>query len=369
MATIITGGEVILKNGISFKGGGSTILNGLISDLFDQDLISAQYKTDLMSKLGLVYTKPLNQDQTFDIMVGTGELDEIKEGENLPIKDISKGKGKGFELKIYGEAYKVTKQFVKWVQTAKTLQGADSSVMSEWARIAHNIKNLDRAKIKTMNKLFAELLIKGKLTSNLYGPGSLTPYGQPLFSTAHPFLAGTKTFSNYYGAYALSATDATAITTSRGYIKGAIDMLKNGCRLQNGDYIETPSSYDLLVPRTLETTAREVLNDGSKFAPDGNNANKLSVFEFQGSRINLVILDTIGGYDKNGNMIGTGNEWFLFNREGAALAQAARYIELYPAEINTYENNDNKNTYISIDMSCTVDHYGLESFIVGANIA
>jgi hypothetical protein len=38
-------------------------------------------------------------------------------------------------------------------------------------------------------------------------------------------------------------------------------------------------------------------------------------------------------------------------------AQALRYIELYPASIEVYKNDDNKNQYISIDMSCTVDHY------------
>ena len=71
--------EVILKNGISIKAGGNDILNGLIGDLFDQDDVSAQYSTDLMEKMGLSYTRPLNLEETFDIMVGSGELDEINE--------------------------------------------------------------------------------------------------------------------------------------------------------------------------------------------------------------------------------------------------------------------------------------------------
>jgi len=45
-----------------------------------------------MNKLGLTYTKPLNIEETFDIMVGAGELDEIDEGENLPEIDLTKGK-------------------------------------------------------------------------------------------------------------------------------------------------------------------------------------------------------------------------------------------------------------------------------------
>jgi len=67
-------------------------------------------------------------------------------------------------------------------------------------------------------------------------------------------------------------------------------------------------------------------------------------------------------------LIGTTSQWFIYNKQGAMEAQAARFIELYPAEIESYKNDDNKNQYISIDMSCTVDHYGLEQFIVGANI-
>jgi len=63
-------------------------------------------------------------------------------------------------------------------------------------------------------------------------------------------------------------------------------------------------------------------------------------------------------------MIGTETMWFIYNKEGSRIANAVRYIELYPAEIEVYKNDDNKNHYISIDMSCTVDHYGLEQFIV-----
>lgn len=360
--------DVIFKNGVSINWGWNKVLNSLIGDLFDQDLISAQYKTDLMTKLGLTYTKPLSLEETFDIMVGTQDLDEINEGDNLPEIDLTKWKGKWFELKIFGWKYKVSKQFMKWAETASTLENADSSVKSEWARVARNIKGLDRSRIKTMNKLFAQLLVDGRKSDQAYWPGSLWAYGQPLFSTAHPYLNGTKTFSNYYGDYALSAVDATAITTSRGYIKWAIAQLKNDVRLQNGDYVEMPSTYQLLVPRAWETTAREVLNNGSRFAPDWTNANKENVFMFEGSRIELVVLDTIGWYDKHWNMIGTETMWFIFNKSGAEMAQAARFIELYTAEIDTYQNMDNKNYYISVDMSCTVDHYGLECFIVWANI-
>ena len=349
--------EVILKNGISIAAGGNDILNGLIGDLFDQDEVSAQYNTDLMEKLGLTPTTPLNLEETFDIMVGSGELDEIEEWENLPEIDLTKGKGKGFELKQFGGKYKVSKLFMKWAEKSQTLANADSSVKSEWARIARNIKGLDRSKVKTKNKLFAELITKGKYTDAAYWPGSTTPYGQALFSSAHPYLEGTKTFSNV----AELALDSANLLT-------VINQLKVTVRLQNGDYVDMPSEYELQVPRALETTARQVLNNGSKFSGADNNSAELNVFAFEGSRIKLVVVDTWGSLDKRGTMIGAVDMWTVFNKTGARQAQAARFIELYAAEIEVYKNDDNKNNYISIDLSCTVDHYWLESFIVGSKI-
>ena len=57
---------------------------------------------------------------------------------------------------------------MKWVEASQTLENADSSVKSEWARIARNIKGLERSKVKTKNKLFAELLTRGRLTSSAF---------------------------------------------------------------------------------------------------------------------------------------------------------------------------------------------------------
>lgn len=360
--------EVILKNGISIKNGWWEILNWLISDLFDQDDVSAEYNTGLMEKLGLTYTKPLNLEETFDIMVGSWELDEIDEWANLPEIDTTKWKGKWFELKIFWGKYKVSKFFMEWVKSSQTLQWADSSVKSEWARLARNIKGLDRSKVKTKNKLFAELLTQSRLTSSAFWPWSLTPYGQALISWSHPYLEWTKTFDNYGWALTLVSTSTSTIATSRANIKTMLNIVKNNCRLQNGDYVEVASVYDLMVPRELETTSREVLNDGSKFSWQNSNSEELNVFSFEWSNIRLVVLDTVGSLDKKGELIGTTTQWYMYNKEWAKQAQAARFIELYAATIEAYRNDDNKNEYISIDLSCTVDHYWLESFIAWANI-
>ena len=59
---------------------------------------------------------------------------------------------------------------MKWVEASETLENADSSVQKEWARLARNIIGLERSKIKTKNKLFAELLTKSRYTSSANGP-------------------------------------------------------------------------------------------------------------------------------------------------------------------------------------------------------
>jgi hypothetical protein len=48
------------------------------------------------------------------------------------------------------------------------------------------------------------------------------------------------------------------------------------------------------------------------------------------------------------------------------MASALRFITLYDAEVRVFENHDNGKTYVGIDMGYAVDHYGLESFIVGS---
>ena len=48
------------------------------------------------------------------------------------------------------------------------------------------------------------------------------------------------------------------------------------------------------------------------------------------------------------------------------MASAMRFITLYDAEVNVYTNDSNNNTYVSMDMGYAVDHYGLESFVIGS---
>jgi len=43
--------EINFTNSLTYAGWGKDILNPLITSLFDQDIVSAEYSTDLESKL------------------------------------------------------------------------------------------------------------------------------------------------------------------------------------------------------------------------------------------------------------------------------------------------------------------------------
>ena len=94
-------GNVLFNNGMTYAAGATDILNGLITDIIDTNKQSyiAKQAEDLQSKMHYTETKALNPLQVFSETVGAYELDEIKEGQSLPVIDVEKGADKGFQLK------------------------------------------------------------------------------------------------------------------------------------------------------------------------------------------------------------------------------------------------------------------------------
>jgi len=68
----------------------------LLTDIIDQDKQSyiGKQAEDLKTKMHFTETKALNPEQKFTEMVGAYELDEIVEGESLPMIDVEKGADK-----------------------------------------------------------------------------------------------------------------------------------------------------------------------------------------------------------------------------------------------------------------------------------
>jgi hypothetical protein len=210
--------------------------------------------------------------------------------------------------------------------------------------------------------MMTELLTLGWSEANAFGPGSSTPYGEPLFDSAHPYKAGTLSFSN------LGSTPDDNLTATS--LQAAIDAHKSSLRLQNGDRVLSPGSYKLIVSRALAVTARGILNTAGNqvgmYSGTGSNAMQMNTFSFNGYKVEIVENPFIGYTKLDGTALGTDAYWFLLNDTAASMAGAMRYITLYDAEVEVYENKDNKQTFVSIDMGSTVDHYGLESYITGS---
>jgi hypothetical protein len=159
---------VIYNNNLTMAGGGKDVLSPLITSLFDQDLVSHEYMEDLMEKMGFRSTRALTPDQKFSVIIGAYELSEITEGQDIPDVEVGKGNNKGYEIVQYGGKIGITKLFRKWIETASTLEGADTSVKAEWARLAQNILNLRRGQVKNKNISMTELLTQGWVATNAY---------------------------------------------------------------------------------------------------------------------------------------------------------------------------------------------------------
>ena len=128
--------------------------------------------------------------------------------------------------------------------------------------------------------------------------------------------------------------------------------------------IKTPSMYTLLVPRALETTARKLLNTpGSQsgvYAGTGSNANLLNVFSFNGSAVEIVVLDMLGEDDGRGNKVGGTNAntmWFLMNKEYATRYKVFRINRLRDKEIKMFMDDETDSVFTKITATFEVDHY------------
>jgi hypothetical protein len=188
-----------------------------------------------------------------------------------------------------------------------------------------------------------------------------------LFSASHPYGQGINagTFQNVLGGTGLGTLNGVLNATN---LQGALQVQKTQLRMQNGDRVDTPSKYILLVSRANAVTARSILNTAGNqvgvYAGTGSNAALLNTFSYQGNTVEIMELPYLGGKDKSGNTIGSDAMWFLLNAEGAEMARAMRKITLWDAEFGTYVNESNKKSFVTVDMAFTVDHFGAEAFVV-----
>lgn len=361
--------QVLFNNGLTYAAWATDVLNGMLTDIIEQDKLSyvGKQTEDLMSKMLYTPTKALNPEQTFTEQVGAYELDTITEGQSLPMIDVEKGADKGFQLIMKGGKLKVTKYFMEWLKQNKNLDGADSSIQAYYQRLASATINLSRGALKSRYDEMANVIAKGWVATSAFWPGSPTPYGKSIFYNAHPIMNGTSSFSNVLDGTGQTVDKALSATS----LQWALDNHKTRLRMQNGDFVgNAAGTYELRVPRALEQTARVILqqNNDTKFmfAGTGTNANLLNSFTFKGNVVTLKVIEPRGRTLKDGTTLGNNTMRVVVNSEAINEGKALRYITLWGENVETHYDFDTKNYFASIDLSFAADHYGCQYGMVGS---
>jgi len=360
-------GQVQFNNGLTYAAGHTEVLNGMLTDIIDQDKLSyiGKQTEELKNKMHFTDTKALNPEQKFTEMVGAYELDEVTEGQSLPMIDVEKGADKGFELKIFGNKLKVTKFFMEWLKSNQNISGADSSIQSYYNRLANATINLSRGAMKTKYDEMAQLIAKATVATSAFGPGSPTAYGKSLANAAHPIMNGTSSFSNVLDQSGQTLNKALSATS----LQWALDNHKTALRMQNGDFVGNSAGvYELRVPRALEQTARAILQQADKskliFAGTGSNAQLLNTFTFSGNTVELKVIEPRGRTLKDGTTLGSSTMWAVVNPEVLREGKALRSITLWGENVETHYDFDTKNYFASIDLSFACDHYWAQYWLV-----
>ncbi len=348
--------NVNFQTGVNFQEG-AQILSPLIQEIADMVEAEVGLK-DEAAKFGFTMGDVLTPSGVITSMVWPEYLPEITEDGETPILTLTQGYDKGYEMKTYGGRLKTTKLFLEWLKKAQTLQGADSSVKAELNKFKDGIVRLMRSSKRTINREITNTLAKGFSITSAFWPGSAGGDGVSLFSAVHPVKSEPGvTYSNLRAA-ALSAVE----------LEAAIQAYKTGVKAPSGFRIDTPDTFTLLVPRALETAARKILNSSGDqaglWAGTGSNANLMNVFSFQGSKVELVVLDMLGETDKAGGKIGGANAdamWFLLNKSYALEYGAFRIFTLWSDEIETWYDNNTKSTFTDLTCHWGVDFYNPEA--------
>ena len=125
-----------------------------------------------------------------------------------------------------------------------------------------------------------------------------------------------------------------------------------------------------MVPRALETAARKMLNSSGDqagmWAGTGSNSNLGNVFSFQGSKVELQVLDMIGEPDGKGGVIGGANGnamWFLLNKPYALEYKAFRVFTLWGDEVESWYDPRVSSSFTKLTCHYGVDFYNPEAIM------
>lgn len=289
----------------------------------------------------------------FTSMLGTVWMDEIGEFDEFPIGNKEQWYEKGYKLSRFGKKVAISKSLRKWIEASTKSPKLDWTVKMELRKLSNDINQLINSVKITKAERATELFTKGFSKTAAYWPGSGTPDGVALFSASHVIKSTWALQSNLI-SWALTQTT----------LENAITALRN-MRDGMGRKMKRAKVYQLFVSSENEKNARRILNDGSNFAAsvlDTATTNDVTanVFQWDGFRIELVVLETLNQPKWDGTTVGSATMWFLMNREAARQLEAFKYIVLYNEEMDMYEDKPTKVVYVDMDLSFNVDAYNYE---------
>lgn len=345
---------VVAFDEITFNGGGESLMDPLITRTVDQ--INLERKTkNVKADLGFVDTMPLSSKETYGSVNGVNELPKLLENGTKEEIEQAVGPEKGYKIVQYGGKITSSDLFGEWLRTAKTLNGAKDDLKAEFVSQAKAAKKLMMAADKGIEVECTKVFAKGFSITAGKGPGSATAKGLPLFSASHTIYATGTTFSNLISG---GVTEANLIAAIKLHI---------AVRLENGSRVDQPRvhGYDLYVSPDKEMDTLTILNNSSKFAATGNNASAMNQFMFDGSRVNLKVMERLGDPDRDGVTIGSSTMAFLVNTPMLKQAEALKFIRLTSPSVKQYINPETDQSVTDIKNSFAADHFGAEYFIVG----
>lgn len=351
--------NIVFQTGANYAEG-QAILSPLIQEIANQS--EAQVGLDSQAeKFGFVMGEALTPKGEITAMVGPEPLRKISEDSIAPLLMLMQGYTKTYAMDTYSIKHKVTKVFLEWLKKGAHMVGVDSSVAQELQTFKEAIERMVMGSELTLNELITRTYTDGFSISQAYGAGAASPDGVALFSASHIIKKTGSLYSNLIPAGAFLS--ATTLQTQ-------IQAYKTTVYTPNGYRIKTPEIFDLLVPRALETTARQILNSTGElsgmFAGTGNNANLLNVFSFQGSKVRLTVLDMVGEVGMDGSVIGGANAdkmWFLLNKEYALKFKAFRIFRLWDNEIKMFTNDETDSLFTKISCHFGVEHFNPEAIM------
>lgn len=313
----------------------------------------------IMKELGFEPQKVVDPKGVIDILGWVLDLEDVDEFGELPFVEDEIIGEKGYNTSRKWNKIGMSRRTTKWLQNAKS---GDTTlpdfVIRDINRLTTSAERLLQRSDKSKNFLITKVLTEGFSVSSAYWPGSKAYTGKALFATDHPY--GDDGTGNPLG----TNSNLSTYELSKPALLDMIEQLRE-MRDENGTRMNTASYVTLVIPRALERKAREVLADGMSFVSgEASNSNVPNTFSWNGYNVKLLILDTLDQPSVNGR-IGNSKQFFVIDTEMAKNTKAFKFLYLYDNIIEMYSSDNNKSSYIDIDVEMSADIFNYQ-VIVGS---